>query len=41
MALVGQARSMSEPGFDGLLDEIELRARVELAKRGLFPSSRR
>jgi hypothetical protein len=36
MALVGRARSMSEPGLDALLDEIELRARVELAKRGLF-----
>ena len=37
MALIGQARTMCEPGLDALLDEIELRARVELAKRGLFP----
>ena len=38
MALVHQAREQSEPGLDGLLDDIELRARVELAKRGLFPN---
>jgi hypothetical protein len=37
MALIGQARTMSEPGLNALLDDIELRARVELAKRGLFP----
>lgn len=37
LALIGQARVMSEPGLDALLDDIELRARVELAKRGLFP----
>lgn len=37
MALIGQAREQSEPGLDALLDDIELRARVELAKRGLFP----
>ena len=37
MALVGQARTISEPGLNALLDDIELRARVELAKRGLFP----
>lgn len=37
MALIAQARDQSEPGLDGLLDDIELRARVELAKRGLFP----
>jgi hypothetical protein len=37
MALIGQARVASEPGLDALLDEIELRARVELAKRGIFP----
>jgi hypothetical protein len=35
---VGQARAQSEPGLDALLDDIELRARVELAKRGLFPA---
>lgn len=37
MTLIGQARERGEPGLDGLLDDIELRARVELAKRGLFP----
>ena len=36
MALLGQAREQSEPGLDALLDDIELRARVELAKRGVF-----
>ena len=38
MAVLGQAREHSEPGLDALLDEIELRARVELAKRGLYPA---
>jgi hypothetical protein len=37
MAVIGQARESTDPGLDGLLDDIELRARVELAKRGLFP----
>lgn len=37
MVLINQAREQSEPGLDGLLDDIELRARVELAKRGRFP----
>ena len=37
MALIAQARERSEPGLDAALDDIELRARVELAKRGLFP----
>lgn len=37
LALIGQAREQTEPGLDGLLDDIELRARVELAKRGRFP----
>jgi hypothetical protein len=37
MALIGQARVASEPRLDALLDDIELRARVELAKRGIFP----
>ena len=37
MALIGQVRERHEPGLDAVLDEIELRARVELAKRGLFP----
>ena len=38
MAVMSQARERSEPGLDALLDEIELRARVELAKRGLYPA---
>ncbi|MHB1110005.1 MAG: flagellar assembly protein FliX [Devosia sp.] len=37
MALIGQARERGEPQLDALLDDIELRARVELAKRGLYP----
>jgi len=37
MALIGQARDRQEPGLDALLDDIELRARVELAKRGIYP----
>lgn len=36
MALVGLARDSSEPGLDAVLDEIELRVRVELAKQGRF-----
>ena len=38
MAVMSQARDRSEPGLDALLDDIELRARVELAKRGLYPA---
>jgi hypothetical protein len=38
MAVLSQAREHSEPGLDALLDDIELRARVELAKRGLYPA---
>jgi hypothetical protein len=37
MAVMSQAREQSDPGLDALLDDIELRARVELAKRGLYP----
>lgn len=36
MALIGQARERTLPGLDGALDEIELRARVELAKFGRY-----
>jgi hypothetical protein len=36
MAVMSQARERSDPGLDAILDEIELRARVELAKRGLY-----
>ena len=38
LALIGQARERTEPGLDAVLDDIELRVRVELAKRGLFPA---
>lgn len=37
MSIVGQAREEADPEIDALLDDIELRARVELAKHGLFP----
>ncbi len=37
MVLIGQARGGKLPGLDGILDDIELRARVELAKFGRFP----
>jgi hypothetical protein len=30
-------RDRTEPGLDAILDDIELRVRVELAKQGLFP----
>lgn len=38
MSLISQARERSDPRLDALLDDIELRARVELAKRGHFPA---
>jgi hypothetical protein len=37
MVLIGQARERNLPGLDGVLDDIELRARVELAKFGRYP----
>lgn len=36
MALLGQARSHSEPGLDAVIADIELRVRVELAKLGTY-----
>ncbi len=38
MAVLGQVREKADPRLDALLDDIELRARVELAKRGLYPA---
>jgi hypothetical protein len=37
MVLVGQARQRNLPDLDPILDDIELRARVELAKFGRYP----
>jgi hypothetical protein len=39
MVLIGQARERNLPGLDGVLDDIELRARVELAKFGRYPAT--
>jgi len=39
LAALGQAREQSQPELDALIDDIELRARVELAKLGHFPSA--
>ena len=38
MALLGQARERNLPELDPILDDIELRARVELAKFGRYPA---
>ena len=39
MALISQARDRNLPELDGVLDDIELRARVELAKFGRYPGA--
>jgi hypothetical protein len=38
MALLAQVRERSEPALDDIIDEVELRARVELAKLGCYPA---
>jgi parvulin-like peptidyl-prolyl isomerase len=38
MRLIADARERTVPGLDAILDDIELRARVELAKFGRFPA---
>jgi hypothetical protein len=38
MDMVARARERSEPALDSLLDDIDLRVRVELAKLGLYPA---
>jgi hypothetical protein len=38
MVLIGQARERKLDGLDAVLDDIELRARVELAKFGRYPA---
>jgi hypothetical protein len=38
VALVSQSREAATPQLDALLDDIELRVRVELAKHGRFPA---
>jgi hypothetical protein len=39
LALVGEARQRTLPGLDAVLDGVELRARVELAKYGRFAAA--
>lgn len=38
LAIVGQAREEADPELDALIDEIEVRVHVELAKHGRFVS---
>lgn len=38
MAVLGQARERTGDGLDSILDEIELRVAVELAKLGRYPT---
>ena len=37
-AMLSQVRERSEPALDAVLDDIDLRVRVELAKLGRYPS---
>ncbi len=37
-SMLDEVREQSLPGLDAVLDEIELRVRVELAKFGRFPA---
>ena len=37
VVLIGQVRDRTDPQLDAIIDDIELRARVELAKLGRFP----
>jgi hypothetical protein len=38
-SMLDEVREQSLPGLDAVLDEIELRVRVELAKFGRFPAA--
>jgi hypothetical protein len=39
LSIIGQARERTMPGLDAVLDDIELRARVELAKFGHYAAA--